>query len=85
MEVKQKTRTDAAQFHVGQELCLVNRHDALDRFDLENDLIFDHDIESIATIQSNRLVDDGQGDLPPQGVGRLLQLQAEAFLVYRLK
>jgi hypothetical protein len=50
IEIEQETSTNPTQLHVGQHLCLVDWQEALDCFELENDLILNDDVEAIAAV-----------------------------------
>src|SRR5215475_13194879 len=48
VKVQDQAFLDSRQFQVGQELCLVNWNQALDRFHLHDQLICDNQVYSIA-------------------------------------
>ena len=83
--IEQDVGANSAQLYIGRHLRLMDRHQLLDCFELEYDLISDDDVASIAAVQPNRLIDDGQRHLTPEGDTVLLELGAQAFFVRRLQ
>ena len=59
VEVDQQARLDACQFHVGQQLSLVDPLDLVDALQFDNQLAFDQNVNAIATIQPNSFVFGG--------------------------
>src|SRR5438477_3854260 len=58
MEVDQEAYGDAQQFHVAEQLGLVNRHDLLDRFEFEQQAAFDQNVKAERLFEDKSLVLD---------------------------
>ena len=50
IEIYQETGANSAQLHLGQHLRLVYRHQTLDCFELEDDLILNDDVETTPAV-----------------------------------
>ncbi len=50
----------AGQLEVGQQLGFMDWSDPIDRFELDDDLAIDEQVESIAAVDEDIFVDDGQ-------------------------
>ena len=61
VEVDQQAKTLVGQSEIGQQLLLVDRGQRLDRFDLHNDLVFDHQVGAEAGIDPDILIDHRNG------------------------
>src|SRR5205823_4803643 len=85
VEVKQEASVYAAQSHIRQDLRLMDRHQSLNGFQLQDESAFDDDIDPIPAIQPHRFVDHRQGYLTFKVYPSPTQLKTEAFLVRGLQ
>ena len=46
------------------QLCLVQRNERIDCFDLHDDLILNQQVDSVATIDVHAVINDGQVNFP---------------------
>ena len=63
VEVDDEADPPPAQLQVSQQLRSVDRQQVVNTFQLQYYGIFDQDIEPIAAVEANTLVDDGHSDL----------------------
>jgi hypothetical protein len=63
VEIDQQAHFETTQTEIGQHLSLLDRQEPLDRLDLDEELLLDHDVHPIAAIQLDGLVEDWQGHL----------------------
>ena len=85
MEVEQQTDRNVDELHISQQLRLMNRHQFLDRLDLDNHSAFDNEIKTIVAIQAYSFVGNGKRDLTPEPETRAREFQAKTFLINCLK
>jgi hypothetical protein len=52
-----------SELEVGQDLSLVHGQQALDRLDLHEQEVAEHDIEAVAAVESDALIHHGKGSL----------------------
>jgi hypothetical protein len=63
VEIEQKAYPPVAQLQVGEQLRSVNRSEAFNRFDLDDHLIVDKQVNPVAGVQPNVFVLDRQSEL----------------------
>ena len=63
VEIDQQPHTLAAELEIRDELRLVNRFDHFDRLQLQNHLVFDQNVDPVARVDSDSIVDYWQLDL----------------------
>lgn len=63
----------------------MDRRQSLNRFDFNNQVTFEDDIQSIAAIQANAFIEDRQRHLSSKRDAGLPQLQTETFFVCGFK
>lgn len=56
VEVHQQADAVSADTQIGQQLRFMQRQDAIDRLDLENDLVSDDNVRAIATVEVQTVV-----------------------------
>jgi hypothetical protein len=81
MEINQQPDSDAAQPHVRQELCLMNRMDGLDAFHFHDDEGLDDQVDAIAKLDLLTVVHHRQANLACCSQTALPQLMGETRLV----
>ena len=64
MKVDQKTGSDVAQLHVGEQLCFVNRQQLVDRLQFDQYFVFNDQVHPVADFESYTSVRHWQIDLP---------------------
>ena len=76
IEIDNEADTVTCQFHVRQHLCGMDRVEAFDGFDLDDDARFHDQVDPVAAVEANVLVNHGNLPLafepdpsPPQFVG----------------
>lgn len=85
VEVDEKSDAQSAQLQVGEKLCLMDRREGVNRFDLDQNSVLDHKVHSVSAFQVSLLVDDRQWHLPAECHASQGQLTCEAALVRRLQ
>ena len=63
VEVDQQADVNSAEAHVGQELCLMNRMDRVNAFNLDNHGVFNHEVHPKPQFDLLAFIDDRQADL----------------------
>ena len=81
VEVDQKTNGQTGQLQVREHLCLVNRQQMRDSFDLHDDAPLDHEIDALAALQPEPLVDHGNSALTFEADPEQRKLMGQALLV----
>jgi hypothetical protein len=60
VEVDKKAKWKPGELQIGQKLCTVERHQLVDRLDLDDQHIVDDQIETISTVQPCTSIDNGE-------------------------
>jgi hypothetical protein len=84
-EIKQQADTAIAQVEIGQKLTFVDRQDGIDRFDFDKNGVFDNEVGSVATIETNAFINSRQYNLSFKSQPGIRQFQRETILVKALK
>jgi len=63
IEVYEKSEGSSTEFQVGNDLRLMNGSNRVHRFQFDDDQIFHQEIDSVAEIQLNAIVNHGQANL----------------------
>jgi hypothetical protein len=85
MEIYQQPDAHPGETKVAEELGLMNRQHMFNGFNLNNHGIFDKEIQPVAAVQLNTLVNDRKRCLAFKAQTGLRQLIAETFFVRRLQ
>lgn len=81
VEVEQEPCSEAREFHVGEQLGLVNLEYRLNRLHLHDNEFVDDKIHPVARLERTALVTDGDFDLSPHDQAAIRALLGETFLV----
>ncbi len=85
VEINQETNLAARQVEVGQQLRFVDWRDLFDRFQLDNDLTIDEQVDSIATVDKDVFVNHRQSGLALKIQLALSELMSKTSLIGRFK
>jgi hypothetical protein len=81
VEVDEQPDVQARQLQVRQHLRLMDRQKVIDGLELQHELLFDNDVESVTAIEHDPLVDHRQRPLPRKAQACERQLVAQAFFI----
>ena len=81
MEVDQQANGDVEQFHVAEQLGLVDRQYLLDRFEFQQQAAFDQNVETKRLFEDKTLVFDSDNALVDSGQLAEAQFAEEALLI----
>ena len=81
VEVDQKSRSEAGEFKIGDDLGRVDRAELVDGFELDEDFVFDNQISAEAAVECEIFIADGDFFLGGDGKTSISELKSEAFLI----
>jgi hypothetical protein len=81
VKIQQQAQAAARQLEIRNELSHVNSFDSSNGLDLDDDLIFDDDIQPIATFQSSPFVDQRQRYLASNREAPVLEFKCQTGLI----
>ena len=81
MEVDQQAKGDVEQFHVAEQLGLVDSQYLLDRFEFQQQAAFDQNVETKRLFEDKTLVFDSDNALVDSGQLAEAQFAEEALLI----
>jgi hypothetical protein len=85
VEVDQQTLLDICDPEVRPDLGAVNREDAVDGLELDQDLVFDDQVSHERAREETAVVREGQCNLTLERETQLLQFVASTVFVHRFK
>src|SRR5690606_21310083 len=85
VEVDEESLSQVQELEIGQHLCLMDRQQAIDGFQFDDQLAGDHEVDSILRIEHRVPVENRNGHLAGELDVLECHLAAEAVLVRRLQ
>src|SRR5260221_6080568 len=85
VEVDQETNAHSRQLHVGKQLCLMDWHNSLNCFQLQNHFLPHNQVDPITAVELEALVRNWKVDLTLEGQPAQMQFVAEALLISGLQ
>jgi hypothetical protein len=81
VEVDEATQTGVRQRHIVEQNCLVNRQQLLAALQLEHNLVFNQQVDSVSAVQLYSFVRHRNGFLPFESNAPQMQLVTEGHLI----
>jgi hypothetical protein len=83
VEVDQKSRSEAGEFKIGDDLGRVDRAELVDGFELYEDFVFDNQISAKAAVEGEVFVTDRDFFLGGDGKASISEFKSEALFINR--
>ena len=85
IEIHQQADATTGHPKIRQDLGVVHRQQAIDRLDLDDQVLLNQDVGSESCVEAYTSISDWYRDLPPAAKSSLCKFKAKAFFIDRLK